>query len=80
MFENQYPASLSEDLFENWLEIGRNHKAGYYFLVILWDEWELNYKSVFIRDRDEAINYHLSLSLHENLVAVYDLYSESRIS
>lgn len=77
-----FPQSLDELLFETWLEEGRMSKIGYYYLLVVWDEFEEKYLPVYIEERDKIQEYQLygeSVG-QESLVAVYDLYSESRIS
>ena len=79
MFEGRdFPKALDEDLFNLWLENGRSSKIRYNYLLIVWDEYEAAYQPVYAEHRDEIEPYKSSVS-RERLVAVYDLYSESRI-
>ncbi|MFY0686197.1 MAG: hypothetical protein JXQ90_03480 [Cyclobacteriaceae bacterium] len=77
-----YPKSLDETLFEEWLEKGRESKIRYNFLLIVWDELHTTYKAKYVSERSEIDRYELfgAATTSESLVAVYDLYSESRIS
>ena len=82
MFDGpNYPKSLEEEMFDNWLENGRTSRLGYSHLLIIWNELESAYQPVYTDNR-EAISryevYGLSTS-QESLVAAYNLYSESRI-
>jgi len=82
MFDGaDYPKSLNESIFENWLEIGRASKIGYHYMLILWDAFEENYRAIFLEDRESIKNYGLYPGANgtESLIAAYDLYSESRI-
>ena len=82
MFDNlQYPKSLEEELFHTWLEKGRESKLSYRYLLIIWDELEAQYNPVYAHDGDEIDSYEKfgAATGREALVAVYDLYSESRI-
>ena len=83
MFDgSDFPKSLNEDLFDSWLEDGRQSNLGYHYLVIIWDEAESDYQPVYLESRDELDSYikQQNLSSRESLVAAYDLYSESRIA
>jgi hypothetical protein len=72
-----FPKSLDEEVFNRWLEKGRLSKIGYHYLLIVWDEYESEYQPAYAEHRDE-IEKHRTSS-RERLIAVYDLYSESRI-
>ncbi|MBT1703335.1 hypothetical protein [Chryseosolibacter indicus] len=79
MFDGpDFPKALDEEVFNLWLENGRLSKIGYNYLFIVWDEFESSYQPVYAERRDEIGQYKLSSS-RERLIAVYDLYSESRI-
>jgi hypothetical protein len=79
MFEgHDFPKSLSEEVFNQWLENGRLSPLGYHYLLIVWDEYESAYLPVYIERRNEIEPYKTKAS-RERLVAGYDLYSESRI-
>lgn len=81
MFESpDFPKSLSEEVFNSWLENGRQSKIGYKYLLVVWDDFDSAYQPVYIEDREEIDRYDKSSVGRERLVAVYDLYSESRIS
>ncbi len=78
MFDgHEFPKSLDEETFNSWLENGRLSKMGYLYLLIIWDEYESMYRPMYVGNRDEVENHRSSG--RERLVAVYDLYSESRI-
>ena len=74
-----FPKSLNEEVFNQWLENGRLSKIGYHFLVVIWDEYESEYQPVYLSNRNEIDQYDSSALSRERLIAVYDLYSESRI-
>lgn len=83
MFEgSDFPKSLDEEVFNRWLENGRQSKIRYNYLLIIWDEYESNYRPVYVELRDEIGQYEMYKSAvgREALVAAYDLYSESRIT
>jgi len=82
MFDGpEHPKSLDEQVFNSWLEKGRESKIGYNYLLIVWDAYESDYRAVYVEHRDEISQYqkHDTSSGMERLVAAYDLYSESRI-
>ena len=82
MFEGvDFPGSLDEELFESWLEKGREARVGYHYLIILWDALEMSYKPAFVETRSQLEGYERygQATGREALVAIYDLYSESRI-
>ncbi len=72
--------SLDEDVFESWLEKGRNNQLGYHYLIIIWHAGEEAFQPVFVSDREAVSQYSRDIAVHEQLVAAYDLYSESRIT
>jgi hypothetical protein len=82
MFDgSDFPKSLDEELFDAWLENGRQSKIGYNYLLIVWDEYESKYLPVYAAHRDEIGEYetYKTSTGRESLIAAYDLYSESRI-
>lgn len=81
MFEGPYfPKSLDEEIFDSWLESGRQRKLSYNYLLIIWNELELEYQPVYVENRDAINDYTKDkTSGRELLVAAYDLYSESRV-
>lgn len=82
MFDGaSFPKSLDEQLFENWLENGRQSKIPYAYLLIIWDDIEVEYQPVYIETREEIDGYdrYTNTPGRQLLVAAYDLYSESRI-
>lgn len=79
MFDGpDFPKSLGEEVFNLWLEKGRQSKIGYHYLLVVYDEYESEYQPVYAADRDEIEVYKASGS-RERFIAAYDLYSESRI-
>lgn len=76
-----YPQSLDEAQFDSWLEKGRESKISYNYLLIIWDAFETKYLPVYVEDRSKLTAYdaYCESVSNESLVAVYDLYSESRI-
>jgi hypothetical protein len=82
MFEGpDFPASLDEMLFDEWLEKGRASKIGYAYLLIVWDELDNCYLPFYVEERSEIQEYARYGQSPENrlLVAAFDLYSENRI-
>ena len=82
MFEGaDYPQYLEESQFELWLERGRQSKISYEFLVVIWDEFDQKYIPAFLESRAEFANYDINRNnmSQEQVVAIYDLYSESRL-
>lgn len=82
MFDGaDFPKSLDEELFDTWLENGRQSKLRYTYLLIIWDELDAEYQAVYVESRDELNDYAKNriATGRESLVAAYDLYSESRV-
>lgn len=81
MFEgSEFPKSLDEDVFDAWLQSGRQHRLSYKYLLVIWNELEMEYQPVYIEDREMIKQYARDKNLGtEVLVAAYDLYSESRV-
>jgi hypothetical protein len=82
MFEgSDFPKSIDEEVFNVWLENGRLSRRRYNYLLIIWDEYESKYSPFYAEHRDEISEYetYKTSTRRESLVAVYDLYSESRI-
>ncbi|GAB4107741.1 hypothetical protein GCM10028791_01880 [Echinicola sediminis] len=83
MFESSdYPKPLDEELFETWLEEGRAKKISYNYLLIIWNAYEEKYQPVYVEERPEINGFqqYPHHSGEEGLVAVYDLFSGSRIT
>jgi hypothetical protein len=79
MFDGSgFPKSLDEEVFNRWLENGRQSKVGYHYLLIVWDQYDSSYHPVYVENRDELQKHNTSGS-RERLIAAYDLYSESKI-
>ena len=82
MFDGQeFPKSLDEDLFDTWLERGRQSKLSYQYLLVVWNELDNEYHPVYMEHRNKIKEYERYPAAigRESLVAAYDLYSESRI-
>lgn len=82
MFDGSaFPQSLEENVFESWLEKGRESKIGYAYLLVVWDAYDEKYLPVYKEDREsiDAFERYESSTGRESLVAAYDLYSESRV-
>lgn len=82
MFEGaSFPKSLDEQVFENWLESGRQSRIPYSYLLIIWDDIEGEYQPVYVESRRDIDGYdrYTNTPGRHLLVAAYDLYSESRI-
>ena len=83
MFEGRdYPKSLSEHQFEAWLEEGRDSAINYEYMLVIWDEFEAMYKAEYVENRTVLSSYPIFGQdiAQETVIAVYDLYSESRIT
>jgi hypothetical protein len=80
MFETQYGKSLEEETFESWLEKGRESNMGYHYLLVIWNTLDEVYQSAFVATRDDLHYYQSHMAAQEVVVAMYDLYSESRIT
>ena len=60
MFEGrEYPKSLSEETFNQWLEKGRQSNLGYHYLLVVWNERDSAYQAVYAEKRNE-IKDHVS--------------------
>lgn len=82
MFEgSDFPKPLEEDVFEAWLEAGRESKIGYNFMLIIWDNYDDEYHPEYVEERESIQKYerYESSTGRESLVAAYHLYSESRV-
>ena len=83
MFEGpDYPKPLDEDQFDQWLEAGREQKINYEYLLILWDAFEEKYSPFYVENRQgfNAYEPYGESVNQETIVAIYDLFSEARIS
>lgn len=76
-----FPQPLEEDIFDSWLEKGRQSKIGYTYMLVVWDAYEEVYLPVYVEDRDKINDFekYESSTGRESLVAAYDLYSETRV-
>jgi len=76
-----YPQTLDESQFDEWLEKGRESKIPYAYLLIVWDELDAIYRPVYTEKRSDIQDYARYGQSPENqlLVAAYDLYSEGRV-
>ncbi len=80
MFESQTGKPLNEDQFDRWLEDGRTHNLGYRLMMVVWSIWESDYHVVYAEDHEQMRSHIRSMSLQEEMMAIYDVYSESRIN
>ncbi len=71
--------SLSEEVFESWLDKGRSAKIGYEYLIIIWNQWDRDFQPIYKETREQVKACLGHLDTNEELVAIYDLYSESRL-
>lgn len=76
-----FPLALDEDVFDQWIEKGKTDKLGFRYLLIVWDEYDSAYRPQYAQKREEFDHYprYESSTSRESLIAVYDLYSESRV-
>jgi hypothetical protein len=83
MFDgNEYPKSIEESQFEQWLEEGRESKMAYEYMLIVWDELDGEYHPEYVDSREKIRKYPFwgETGGHSATIAVYDLFSESRIT
>lgn len=83
MFEGpDYPKSLEEHQFDDWLEEGRALKINYEYMLVIWDAFEEKYAPIYVEGRKQfsEYEYYGESVNNETIVAIYDLYSEARIS
>lgn len=79
MFEGaDFTKSLDEEVFDLWLENGRENRLNPNYLLIIWNDLESEYQPIYLENREEVYDYRPTPG-RERLVAAYDLYSESRI-
>ncbi|CAD5277246.1 MULTISPECIES: hypothetical protein [unclassified Imperialibacter] len=76
-----FPTTLDEQVFNDWLEAGRNSKLSYTYMLIIWDELDSKYLPVYTAEREKILDYkrYPGASSNESLIAAYDLYSESKV-
>ncbi|OEK06706.1 hypothetical protein [Roseivirga misakiensis] len=85
MFDGpDYRKSLDEDVFDEWLEAGRSSKLNSEFMLVVWDDQDQNYYPEYVRDRaaieTSGLEYYGQTNDIRSVVAIYHLYSESRVS
>jgi len=85
MFEGpDYQKSLDEDLFDQWLENGRSSRINNEFMVVVWDDQERDYHPEYFQSRTDieqnGLGYFGQTNDLRSIVAVYNLFSESKIS
>lgn len=83
MFESAgFPKALDENTFMEWLEKGRNSRLPVKYLIIIWNDLEENFRPQYEESREDLEIYCQSLrsNSRESLIAVYDIYSESKIN
>ena len=76
MFDGpDYPKTLDEALFDDWLEAGRMNKMGYKYLLILWDDIEQQYQPVFAEEKNKVLEFEKfgESIAHESLIAMLSL-------
>ncbi|MCR9249291.1 MAG: hypothetical protein NXI20_02670 [bacterium] len=78
MFETSTEKSLDESVFDQWLEDGKNRMLGEQYMLVIWNELELEFSPMYVVNKSD-INTSLSASIHERILGAYDLYSGSRI-
>lgn len=80
MFESSgHGGSLDEELFEAWLEKGRSGKVGFHYLIVIWNSWDNDFRPAYVETREDIYDYQKNIDATEEMVAIYDLYSESRV-
>ncbi|QDH80377.1 hypothetical protein FKX85_15555 [Echinicola soli] len=82
MFDSSdYPKPLDEALFETWFEEGRDKKIAYNYLLIIWNVLDEVYRPTYVENREELKSFETypHNTGQEGLVAIFDLYSESRV-
>lgn len=58
MFEgSEYPKSLDQQVFEEWLLEGRASKISYRYLLIVWSELESEYQPVYAESKETIDQY-----------------------
>ncbi len=70
--------SLDEDLFDEWLEKGRENKIGYQFMLVTWTVQDEDFKPIYFLNREDLMSFRAD-GIQEKAIAAYDLFSESRI-
>lgn len=80
MFESEkFSKSLDSDVFDQWLEQGRQSRLGYQYMLVVWQVLEEDYKPIYLENRNDYAKIIDVSNLYETIVAAYDLYSESKI-
>ncbi len=78
MFESkEFTKSLDEELFDAWLEEGRESKMGYAYMMVVWDMYDEKFKPLYV-DKLEKV-HQFPDSGREKFVAAYDIYSHSKV-
>ena len=83
MFESLgFPKGLDESIFLNWLEKGRRSALAVNYLIIVWNEMEEEYEAQYIEHKEQIQKLVSEQKTYssEKIVAVYDVYSESRVN
>lgn len=85
MFDSsEFPKSLEEDVFEAWLEKGRESPIAYEYMLIIWDETTNSYNPQYAEDRGDVKEKNPGFwgesPIHTSTIAIYDLFSESKLS
>ena len=84
MFDSsEFPDSLEEDVFEAWLEKGRDSPITYEYMLIVWDETTNSYHPLYAEDRDDVKEKNPGFwgesPMHTATIAIYALFSESKL-
>ena len=84
MFDSpEFPQSLEEDVFEAWLEKGRESPITYEYMLIVWDETTDSYHPLYAEDRadvkEKNPGFYGESPMHTATIAIYDLFSESKL-
>ena len=84
MFDSpEFPDSLEEDVFEAWLDKGRESPIAYEYMLIVWDETTGSYLPLYAEDRSDVKEKNPGFwgesPMHTSTIAIYDLFSESKL-
>ncbi len=84
MFDSpEFPKSLGEDVFEAWLEKGRESPITYEYMLIVWDGTIDSYQPLYAEDREDVKEknpgFYGESPTHTATIAIYDLFSESKL-
>lgn len=83
MFETLgFPKGLDESVFQKWLDKGRNSPLSVNYLIVKWNEMEEEFEPQYLEHKEQIkeLSSEQKNYTNEKIVAVYDIYSESRIN